>query len=176
MRQGKIILYPTDTVWGIGCDATNEKAVARIFEIKNRPEDKSMIVLLDNEAKLNKYIKEVPALAWDLVELADKPLTIIYPDARNLAANLIHSDGTVAIRITKDEFCKNVLHRFGKAIVSTSANLSGEETPAGFSEISEAIKNGVDYIVNWRQGEVKNNQSSSIIKIGMNGEVKIIRK
>ena len=118
LRQGKVILYPTDTVWGIGCDATNEKAVERIFEIKNRPKEKGMIVLVDNEAKLNKYVKEVPAVAWDLVEFSDKPLSIIYPDARNLAANVINTDGTVAIRVTKDEFCKNVIYRFGKAIVS----------------------------------------------------------
>ena len=175
LRQGKIILYPTDTVWGIGCDATNEKAVERIFEIKNRPKDKTMIVLLDVEAKLNKYVKEVPAVAWDLIEFADKPLTIIYDNAVNLAPNVINSDKTIAIRVTKDEFCKNVIHRFGKAIVSTSANLSGESTPANFLEISEAIKRGVDYVVNLRQQETKNAQASSIIKLGMNGDVKIIR-
>ena len=176
LRQGKVILYPTDTVWGIGCDATNEKAVERIFEIKNRPKEKGMIVLVDNEAKLNKYVKEVPAVAWDLVEFSDKPLSIIYPDARNLAANVINTDGTVAIRVTKDEFCKNVIYRFGKAIVSTSANLSGDETPANFFEISEEIKTGVDHVVNLRQNEMKTTPSSSIIKLGMNGDVKIIRK
>lgn len=176
LRQGKIILYPTDTIWGIGCDATNEKAVQRIFEIKNRPSEKSMIVLIDHESKLNKYVKDVPSLAWDLVEFAEKPLTIIYDKACNLAPNAVNADGTVAIRVTKDEFCKNVIHRFGKAIVSTSANFSGEEAPHGFSNISNAIKTKVDHIVNLRQSEQSQAAPSSIIKLGNNGDIKIIRK
>ncbi len=176
LRQGKVILYPTDTVWGIGCDATNEQAVSRIFEIKNRPPEKSMIVLLDQDTKLNKYVREVPAIAWDLVEFAEKPLTIIYPGAYNLAPNAMQSDGTMAIRICKDEFCKQVIHRLGKAIVSTSANVSGEASPTFFSEISEVIKAKVDHIVNLRQKETKPSQPSTIIKLELNGEFKIIRK
>lgn len=176
LRQGKIILYPTDTVWGIGCDATNAAAVEKIFELKNRPQEKSMIVLVDVEAKLNKYVKDVPAVAWDLIEFADKPLTLIYDGAINLAPNVISPDGTVAIRVSKDEFCKNVIHRFGKAIVSTSANLSGEATPQNFSQISEQIKNGVNHIVDLRHQETKQNPPSTIIKLGNNGDVKIIRK
>lgn len=176
LRQGKVILYPTDTVWGIGCDATNQEAVERVFEIKNRPANKSLIVLVGQEAQLNKYVKEVPAVAWDLVEFADKPLTIIYDQAQNLAKNVIGEDGSIAIRVVKDEFCEQVLHRFGKAIVSTSANLSGEPNPATFDEIAELVKERVDYIVPLRQDERKKSQPSSIIKLGNSGDIKIIRK
>jgi L-threonylcarbamoyladenylate synthase len=176
LKQGKIILYPTDTVWGIGCDATNENAVARIFELKNRPKEKSMIVLLDADTKLNKYVKEVPAVAWDLVEYSENPLSIIYPGAYNLAPNVIQADGTVAIRICKDEFCKQVIHRFGKAIVSTSANMSGQETPALFSEISPEIVKGVDYVVQYRQNDKHRAKASTIIKLQLNGEIQILRK
>ena len=176
LRQQKIIIYPTDTIWGIGCDATNADTVDKIFKIKQRPHEKSLILLLDHESKLNKYVNEVPAVAWDLVEFADKPLTIIYPGAKNLPTNVINEDGSIAIRITRDEFCKNVIHRFGKPIVSTSANISGESTPTNFLSISPNIVNAVDYTVNWRQGETKNLPSSTIIKLEQNGEIKIIRK
>jgi len=176
LRQGKIILYPTDTIWGIGCDATNAGAVERIFELKNRPQNKSLIVLVGQDNQLNKYVKEVPAVAWDLVEFAEKPLTIIYDHAQNLPSNVMGDDGSVAIRVVMDEFCKNVLHRFGKAIVSTSANLSGEPSPSNYSEISEAIKSGVDYIVPLRQKETNLATASTIIKLSNNGDVKIIRK
>lgn len=177
LRKGGSILYPTDTVWGLGCDARSKEAVNKIFKIKERAEYKSMVVLVCDDKMINRYVKEVPAIAWDLIEAAgDDPLTIIYPDGRMLAENIIAADGSVGIRIVKDEFCKNLIHKFGKPIVSTSANISGEPTPTSFTEIAEKVKNKVDYIVNLRQQEVNNPKPSTIIKVAMNGEVKIIRK
>jgi L-threonylcarbamoyladenylate synthase len=176
LRKGGTILYPTDTVWGIGCDARNKDAVAKVFKIKQRAEYKSMVTLVCDHTMLNRYVKEVPEVAWDLLEAADTPLTIIYPDARMLAENVIAADGSVGIRLVKDEFCKNLIHKFGKPIVSTSANISGEAAPSSFSEIKLDILNKVDYIVNWRQKENNSVQPSTIIKVAMNGEFKIIRK
>lgn len=176
LMSGGIILYPTDTIWGIGCDATNEDAVKKIYELKRRADNKTMIVLLDNPVKLNYYVEDLPELAWDLVELADKPLTIIYDNARNVAANLIAPDGTLAIRITNERFSNELCKRFRKAIVSTSANVSGESSPQCFDEITKEIKGKVDYIVNLRQEEKNNPKPSGIIKLGTNGEIKIIRK
>lgn len=135
-----------------------------------------MLVLLDNPNKLNSYIEEVPEIAWDLVEYADKPMTIIYPGARNLAKNLIASDGTIGIRITEEDFSNNLIFRFRKPIVSTSANISGEPSPQHFNDISEEIKNAVDYVVDWRQNETENPAPSSILKIGLGGEIEILRK
>ena len=173
---GGLILYPTDTIWGIGCDATNEDAVQRVYELKKRTDSKALITLLDSPAKLDYYIKDVPDVAWDLIELADKPLTIIYDNARNVAPNLIAEDGSLAIRITKEAFSQGLCNRFRKALVSTSANISGEPSPANFSEISEEIKNGVDYIVQYRQDDTAKAKASSIIKLGKSGEIKIIRE
>jgi L-threonylcarbamoyladenylate synthase len=177
LRSGGTLLYPTDTVWGIGCDATNAAAVRRVYALKEREESKSLIVLLDEDAKLNKYVREVPAVAWDLVELADSPLTIVYSGPCNLAENVISTeDNTVAIRVTKDEFCRRLIRKFGKPIVSTSANKSGDATPGNFREIKPEIVNGVDYIVNLRQSESMKFKPSAIMKVAPNGEVKIIRK
>jgi L-threonylcarbamoyladenylate synthase len=176
LRKGGTILYPTDTVWGIGCDARNKEAVAKVFQIKQRAEYKSMVTLVCDNTMLNRYVKEVPEVAWDLIETADRPLTIIYPDARMLAENVIAADGSVGIRLIKDEFCKNLIHKFGKPIVSTSANISGEPAPSSFNDIKIDILNKVDYIVNLRQKENNNTQPSTIIKVAMNGEFKIIRK
>ncbi len=173
---GGLILYPTDTIWGIGCDATNEDAVQRVYELKKRTDSKALITLLDSPAKLDYYINDVPDVAWDLIELADKPLTIIYDNARNVAPNLIAEDGSLAIRITKEAFSQGLCNRFRKALVSTSANISGEPSPANFSEISEEIKNGVDYIVQYRQDDTAKAKASSIIKLGKSGEIKIIRE
>lgn len=175
LKSGGLLLYPTDTIWGIGCDATNKEAVDKIFKLKKREEIKSMIVLVDLEQKLNRYLKEVPEIAWDLIENSDKPLTIIYPDATGLASNLIHEDGSIAIRVVKDEFCNKLINRFGKPIVSTSANISGEATPETFKDISASILHGVDYVVNLRQNESGIVKPSTIIKLAMNGEIKIIR-
>ena len=133
MAAGGIILYPTDTIWGIGCDATNEKAVQRVYELKRRTDNKAMLVLMDSEAKLDRYVSDVPDIAWDLISVSDKPLTIIYSSAKNLATNLLGADGSVGIRITNEEFSKKLCERFRKPLVSTSANVSGEPSPANFS-------------------------------------------
>ena len=176
LRQGGVILYPTDTVWGIGCDATNEEAVRRVYEIKQRIDSKAMLVLVDNEVKVDFYVREVSPVAWDLIEFSTKPLTIIYDSARNLAPNLIAEDGSVGIRVTREEFSKQLCFRFRKAIVSTSANISGQPSPRCFAEISAEIKQAVDYIVGVRQDEPAGATPSSIIKLGAHGEVKIIRE
>lgn len=175
LSNGGIILYPTDTVWGIGCDAKSESAVQKVYDLKKREASKSLIVLIDEAYKLNLYVKQVPNVAWDLVEYAEKPLTIIYPGAINLAKNLINTDGTIAIRVIKEEFCKNLLRKFQKPIVSTSANISGESTPLTFKEISSSILRGVDYIVNLRQKE-ELSSPSTIIKLELNGRISFIRK
>lgn len=176
MREGGVILYPTDTVWGIGCDATNEDAVRRVYEIKQRQDSKAMLVLVDSSVKVDFYVRDVPEVAWDLIDLADKPLTIIYSGARNLAANLLAEDGSVGIRVTNEDFSKRLCQQFRKAVVSTSANISGQPSPRNFSEISEEVKSAVDYIVGYRQEEMSNPKPSSIIKLDKGGVIKIIRE
>ncbi len=176
LRAGGVILYPTDTVWGLGCDATNEKAVKRIFEIKKRVDAKAMLVLVDNEAKLQAYVDVIPDMAWDLIELTTKPLTIIYPDAKNLAANLIADDQSIGIRVTNEEFSKTLCAHFRKPIVSTSANVSGEPTPGIFNEISDEIIRAVDYVVTYAQDSTERNKPSSIIKLGKGNLIQIIRE
>lgn len=171
-----MILYPTDTIWGIGCDATNEDAVRRVYEIKQRQDSKAMLVLVDSSVKVDFYVRDVPEVAWDLIDLADKPLTIIYSGARNLAANLLAEDGSVGIRVTNEDFSKRLCQQFRKAIVSTSANISGQPSPKNFSEISEEVKSAVDYIVGYRQEEISNPKPSSIIKLDKGGVIKIIRE
>ena len=175
MAAGGLILYPTDTIWGIGCDATNEEAVRRVYELKRRSDHKAMLLLMDSSAKLNYYVQEVPDVAWDLIELADSPLTVIYSGARNVAPNLLAEDGSVGIRITQEEFSHKLCERFRKPLVSTSANVSGDPSPANFSEISETIKAGVDYIVRYRQDDLSKAAPSHISKLGAGGLVKIIR-
>ena len=175
LKNGGIILYPTDTIWGIGCDATNEVAVKRVYELKHREDSKAMLVLLDDVGKLASYV-EVPDVAYELLEVNDKPMTIIYPNAKNLAKNLIAQDRTIGIRITSEIFTKSLLYRFRKPIVSTSANISGEPSPRCFAEISDAVKTAVDYVVDFRQEETTNPAPSSIIKLGVGGEIQIIRK
>ncbi len=176
LREGGVILYPTDTIWGIGCDATNVEAVSRIYKIKQREDVKSMLVLMENPNLLYSYVADVPEIAWDLINVADKPLTIIYPNARNLAPNLIASDRSIGIRITNEAFSQQLVQHFRKPIVSTSANISGDNAPANFSEISESIKSAVDYIVQYRQNEFTKSNPSSILKIGIGGQIKIIRE
>ena len=153
-----------------------KEAVNKIFKIKQREEYKSMVVLVSDEKMINRYVKEVPAIAWDLIEAAESPLTLIYPGGRMLAENIIAADGSVGIRVVKDEFCKTLIHKFGKPIVSTSANISGEASPISFNDIKIDIMNKVDYIVNLRQKESNSVKPSTIIKVGMDGEIKIIRK
>jgi len=176
LSKGGIILYPTDTIWGIGCDATNEEAVKKIYSVKQRADSKSMLVLLDSSAKLDYYISDFPNIALDLIELSDKPLTIIYSGAKNLAPNLIAEDGSIGIRITQESFSKELCRRFKKPIVSTSANISGKPSPANFSEIESAIIDAVDYVVNYRQDDLTKSKPSSIIKLDAGGVVKIIRE
>ena len=176
MEQGGIILYPTDTVWGIGCDATNEAAVKRVYELKQRVDSKAMLVLVDRDVKVDFYVSDVPEIAWQLIEVSDKPLTIIYPHARNLAQNLLANDGSVGIRVTQEPFSKKLCERFRKAIVSTSANISGQPGAANFQQISEDIKQGVDYIVQYRQDDTATPAPSSIIKLNDDGTIQILRK
>ncbi|WP_287132349.1 L-threonylcarbamoyladenylate synthase [Bacteroides sp.] len=176
MSEGGVILYPTDTIWGIGCDATNEEAVRRVYEIKQRSDSKAMLVLVDSPVKVDFYVQDVPEVAWDLIELADKPLTIIYSGARNLAPNLLAEDGSVGIRVTGEVFSKRLCQQFRKAIVSTSANVSGQPSPGNFGEISEEIKSAVDYIVGYRQEETVRPKPSGIIKLGKGGVIRIIRE
>jgi len=175
LRAGGIILYPTDTVWGIGCDATNAEAVEKIYKIKQRDDSKSMLVITDGMARIQSYVDEIPDIAWDLAELADKPITIIYPQAKNLAANLISDDGSVGIRITSEKFSKQLCAAFRRPIVSTSANISGEPSPECFAEISDIIKDQMDYIVQYRQDDTQKKQASSIIKLKKNGTFVILR-
>ena len=176
MSEGGVILYPTDTIWGIGCDATNEEAVRRVYEIKQRSDSKAMLVLVDSPVKVDFYVQDVPEVAWDLIELADKPLTIIYSGARNLAPNLLAEDGSVGIRVTGEVFSKRLCQQFRKAIVSTSANVSGQPSPGNFGEISEEIKSAVDSIVGYRQEETVRPKPSGIIKLGKGGVIRIIRE
>ena len=176
LKSGGVILYPTDTIWGIGCDATNAEAVKKVYEIKQRSDTKSMLVLLDNPAYLSFYIEKVPDIANELIDVTDKPLTIIYPGAKNLASNLIAADGTIGIRVVNDDFCKKLISQFKKPIVSTSANISEKPSPSNFSEIDNAIIEAVDYVVEWRQDDYTKCTPSGIIKLGVNGEIQIIRK
>ncbi|PID89794.1 MAG: threonylcarbamoyl-AMP synthase [Bacteroidia bacterium] len=176
LERGGVILYPTDTIWGIGCDATNQEAVNKIYRLKKRHEKKSMLVLLDSANALYNYVEKVPPIAHDIIEYSDKPITIIYANAINLAPNLIHEDGSIGIRVAQDEFCKQLIFKFKRPIVSTSANISGEPQPAIFSQIGKNITDSVDYVVKWRQDDKERRKSSSIIKLSPNSEVKIIRK
>ncbi len=176
LRQGGLIVYPTDTIWGIGCDATNDAAVEKIFKLKNRSELKNLITLVCDEAMLNRCVQHVPAVAWDIIEYSEKPVTIIYEKISRISEKAIADDGTAAIRLVKDPFCKMLIHKFGKPIISTSANLSNMPSPAVFNDIEDSILTGVDYVVKFRQQETAKHTPSSIIRILNNGEVKVIRK
>lgn len=176
LQKGGVILYPTDTIWGIGCDACNEEAVKRVYAIKNRIDSKSMLVLMENAALLERYVDEIPDIAYDLIELSEKPMTIIYDGARNLAKNLVAEDGSIGIRITTEAFSSELIRRFKRPIVSTSANISGNPSPACFKEIDPKIIEAVDYVVQFRQDDTQKAQPSSIIKLGRSGEIKVIRE
>ena len=175
LENGGIILYPTDTIWGIGCDAKNEAAIHKIYEIKKRIHSKSLIILLDDDRKLNRFVREVPEVVWDILDYATKPTTVIYPEAINLPKNIVANDGSIAIRITKNDFCRKLIQRFKNPIVSTSANIAGSEAPKDFKDIAPEILKAVDHVVNLDAFE-KNNEPSTIIKIGLKGELNIIRK
>ena len=174
LKKGGLILYPTDTIWGIGCDASNEDAVAKIFKLKKREDSNALICLVADDRMLKKYIKKIPEVAYDIFDVSEDPITIIYDDPQNLAKNLIASDNTIAIRIPNDDFCFQLLRRFNGAIVSTSANMSGFPTPKSFKEISLEIVKGVDYVVNLHHEKIST-KPSAIIKLGNDGTVKIIR-
>lgn len=176
MKNGGVILYPTDTVWGIGCDATNAEAVAKVYKIKQRDDSKALICLVDSDARLQRYVRNAPEVAWNVMELATKPTTVIFDEAVNLAPNLIAEDGSIAMRITNEEFSKELCYRFQKPIVSTSANISGRPAAQNYCDISEELLNAVDYVCFSRRQEHKPHTPSSIIKIKNNGEIDIIRK
>lgn len=184
LRGGGTILYPTDTIWGIGCDATNEKAVGKIYNIKQREDKQGLIALVSDDGMLNRFVKDVPEMAWDLIGISnneddyeeEKPLTIIYDAGRGFAKNVLADDGSIGIRMVKDDFCQRMIHKFSKPVVSTSANISGTPAPQNFSEISDEIIKVVDYVVNWRQHENGNAKPSSIIRLKGNGEFQIIRQ
>ena len=176
LKAGGVILYPTDTIWGIGCDATNPEAVKKVYEIKRRADSKALICLVDSDARLTRYVRNVADVTWDMIELSEKPLTVIFDNATGLAPNLLAEDGSVGIRITKEEFSKELCFRFQKPIVSTSANISGEPTAQTFDAISDEIKEAVDYVVRYNQRCKEKHKPSSIIKIKPNGEFTIIRE
>lgn len=176
MKQGGVILYPTDTVWGIGCDATNAEAVAKVYKIKKRDDSKALICLVDSDARLQRYVRNVPNVAWDILDIATKSTTIILDGAINLAPNLIAEDGSIALRITKEPFSHELCYRFQKPLVSTSANISGEPAAANYNDISQELLDTVDYVCFSRRQEHKPHTPSSIIKLKEDGEVTIIRK
>ena len=176
LKKGGTILYPTDTIWGIGCDATNPKAVEKVYALKRRAESKSLIILLDSFDKIARYVEKVPDVAYDLVSNMESPLTIIYSSAKNLAPNVIASDGTIAIRVVNEEFCRQLITRFGKPIVSSSANIAGDSTPLIFSSITEEIVKNVDYVVNLKHDIFNRSKPSTIIRLFENGEFTIIRQ
>jgi L-threonylcarbamoyladenylate synthase len=175
LSAGGLILYPTDTVWGIGCDATNPEAVSRVYQLKQRNDSKALIVLIDSADHLDHYVVDVPMIARELIDVAVKPLTIIYEGAYNLAPNLLGAEDSVGIRIPNDEFCHRLCERFGKPIVSTSANVSGQPTAKIFAEIDDAIVGGVDHVVEYRRGDNTPHQPSNIILLSRDGTFKIIR-
>ena len=175
LRQGGIILYPTDTIWGIGCDATDEKAVQRIYALKQREDSKAMICLVDNDMRLQRYVRDVPDVAWQLLDVATRPTTVILDGAMGLASNLIGSDGSVALRITQEPFSHELCYRLERPLVSTSANISGQQAPHTFDEIDPLLLQSVDYVCRSRRDECRPQQPSSIIKLTHDGVVSIIR-
>ena len=175
IKEGGIILYPTDTVWGIGCDATNPEAVAKIYKLKKRAETQSMIVLMNGEKMIYNVFKDIPEVAWQIIDLSENPTTLVLDKPRNIAANLIAPDQTLGIRIVKDPFCFKLLEKMKKPLVSTSANISGQPTPKSFKEISPEIIKGVDYVVNLHHEKIAG-KPSTIIKLSADSQVKIIRK
>ncbi|MDT8346768.1 MAG: L-threonylcarbamoyladenylate synthase [Flavobacteriaceae bacterium] len=174
LKSGGTILYPTDTIWGLGCDATNAEAVEKIYAIKQRPNEKALIVLMNTLAMLERYFPEIPEAAYQILELSDKPTTIIYDQPKGVAKNLVAADQTLAVRICKDAFCTALITKFNRPIVSTSANRSGMASPTCFNDVHKDIQTSVDYIVPLRQEEI-NTKASTIIKLGLDGQVKIIR-
>ena len=176
LAEGKTILYPTDTIAGLGCDATSDDAVSKISKLKNRQAGKSFIILVSSDAMLNKFVPEIPAIAWDLIDVADKPLTIVYPKGHNLSNLAVAEDGSVAVRMVKEGFCHRLIQKFGKPIVSTSANVQAENPPQILEQVSPFIRESVDFIVSAEFWENTNQSASSILKLNEKGQIKIIRK
>ncbi|MGM0378097.1 MAG: L-threonylcarbamoyladenylate synthase [Bacteroidota bacterium] len=176
LQNGGLILYPTDTIWGIGCDATNPEAVKKVYDLKQRADSKSMLVLVENEVRLDSYVEKVPEMAYELIDLSEKPITIIYPQGKNLAQNLLAEDGSIGIRVTREDFSKGLCQKFRKPVVSTSANISGEAAPKNFDDISQKVIEGVDYVVRYRQDEKSAPAPSGIIKLGVDGQVQVMRE
>lgn len=176
LRNGGLILYPTDTIWGIGCDATNADAVDRVFRLKGRDQAKNLIILLDSDHKLQSYVQDIPEVAYQLIEYAERPLTIVYSGAKNLAPNLLATDGTIGIRIVQHPFCSALLQRFRKPIVSTSANISGQPSPANFGEIDQAVIDGVDYVSPYGQDDTRRRAASIVMKLDPSGQFSFIRR
>ncbi len=176
MRRGGIILYPTDTIWGIGCDARNEEAVNRIYALKQRDDSKALICLVDSANRMQQYSRSIPDVAWDLIEYAERPLTLVIDDAINLAPNLVAADGSVAMRVTRERISHDLCYRFQRAVVSTSANLSGQPAPKNFMEIAPEILEGVDYVMKARQNDVTKGRPSQIVKLARDGQITFIRK
>ena len=176
LKKGGIILYPTDTIWGLGCDATNPSAVDKIFRIKSRNESKSLLVLVDGIQMLERYVNDIPEIAYELIDVSDGPLTLIYPSGKNLAPGICNEDGSVGIRVCHDEFCSELINRFRKPIVSTSANLSGKPSPENFGDIENPVIEAVDFVVNYRQDDRQKFNPSPVIKLEKNGTIQIIRK
>jgi L-threonylcarbamoyladenylate synthase len=176
LRAGGVIVYPTDTIWGIGCDATNAEAVKKVYEIKRREDSKALICLVDSADRAQRYVREIPSVGFDMMDLTTTPLTIIFDQGKNLAKNLLAEDGSIALRVTAEEFSHELCYRLQKPLVSTSANISGEPSPRNFSEISEEVLSAVDYVVDWRRQEKEKCKPSGIVKLGANGEIKIIRQ
>ncbi len=176
LKNGGVILYPTDTIWGLGCDPTNAASVEKIFRIKAREEGKSLLILADSETMVERYTGEVPEIAWELTSVSEDPLTIIYPGGKNLAPGVCAEDGSIGIRICHDDFCRELIRRFRKPLISTSANLSGKPSPENFSEIDKSVIDAADYVVQYRQDDREKHTSSPVIKLGPDGTIKIIRK
>ena len=175
LKSGGIILYPTDTIWGIGCDATDDEAVMKIFELKNRDQNKPLIILVESEKRLQDLV-EVPAVAWDIMDLSEKPITIVYDTPKGISKNLLAEDGSIGIRLVKDEFCKRLISKLNKPIVSTSANFSGEKSPKSFADISQKLINEVDVVAEDQKSRVSEWEASSIIRVWSDGRIKVIRE
>ena len=175
LKSGGIILYPTDTIWGIGCDATDDEAVMKIFELKNRDQNKPLIILVESEKRLQDLV-EVPAVAWDIIDLSEKPITIVYDAPKGISKNLLAEDGSIGIRLVKDEFCKMLISKLNKPIVSTSANFSGEKSPKSFADISQKLINEVDAVAEDQKNRVSKWEASSIIRVWNDGRIKVIRE
>lgn len=175
LKNGGVILYPTDTIWGIGCDATNVEAINKIFEIKKREKTKSMIILVENERRLQDLV-DVPEMAWQIIDLSEKPVTIVYENPKNLPKEILAEDGSIGIRLVKDDFCKKLISKLNKPLVSTSANFSGDKSPLKFTDISQELVDAVDYAVEENRESVSKYSGSSVIKVWSDGRVKVLRE